>query len=746
MLKGNGRKMKHLKKVFIYCIVSIISLMLCLFLYFHVETRYVQTKAALVQAGYHRTEAQVDSIIARIDTYRKYLPEEKVKKIVHDTLGNVLVDGNQYVWINEVVNWDGGDNYAFRFVHPNFPETEGLSLSTSLSDSHGKFPYLTELQGIKENGEIHYQYYFKNYLNDEVELKYSYAKLYKDYHWIIACGIPESDLLAPSYDNYQKEKQSLYLFFMLVALIDVFICFIIYSQKKRQEIKEKNLISFSKAEAKNEFFSTLSHELRTPLNAIIGLNDLLRENCNDAKSVMNYSLKIDDASKILLSLINDVLDLSAIEKGKMKIEQKDFSVKRIIYSVSEIYANLAEKKGLTFNVILGDVPHEELIGDQYRIRQILLNLLSNALKFTETGSLSLSIHEESLEESKIHLIFAIRDTGCGMRQNFISHLFEEFEQADASVASVHGGSGLGLAIVKNLIALMQGTIEVSSHIQGGSQFTVNLPLLISPNEEKIVFSADSHTALIVDNDVHRIQSLTHLCDTMKIPSFSFTSCVKALAYIEDHPCKFSFCLLNDTLSHMTGVALAYRIREKSQNSPLIFVLSDNLNTIQMQEDSCISGFMQKPLFASELYHHLSQSNPLEEKKCVDENPKRYDGCKILSVEDNAINQLIITKILEKVGIEVFAAENGVEAVDFMQNNKERDAVDLILMDERMPRMDGLTATKKIRAFNTHIPIIALSANAFKEDVERSLQAGMNAHLSKPLDRKLLYKILDTYLT
>ena len=201
--------MKYFKRILIYCLISIISVVLCLFLFFYVETRYVHTKEVLVQEGYNRTEAQVDSIIAKIDTYRKYLPEEKVKKIVHDTLENVLVDGNQYVWINEVVNWDGGDNYAFRFVHPNFPETEGLSLSTSLSDSHGELPYLTELQGIKENGEIHYQYYFKNYLNDQVELKYSYAKFYKDYHWIIGCGIPESDLFASAFATYQKEKQSM---------------------------------------------------------------------------------------------------------------------------------------------------------------------------------------------------------------------------------------------------------------------------------------------------------------------------------------------------------------------------------------------------------------------------------------------------------------------------------------------------------------------------------------------------------
>jgi CheY-like chemotaxis protein/anti-sigma regulatory factor (Ser/Thr protein kinase) len=408
--------------------------------------------------------------------------------------------------------------------------------------------------------------------------------------------------------------------------------------------------------------------------------------------------------------------------------------------------HLADKKGLNFKVILENVPHEEFIGDPYRIRQILLNLLSNALKFTDTGSISLTLNEEICDEKTIHLIFIIRDTGCGIKQSSIERLFEEFEQADASVARVHGGSGLGLAIVKRLVDALHGTIVVSSHPDKGSQFTVTLPVLLSQNEEHSILSCESQTALIVDEEAESLRSLTHLCDMMHISSTSFTTAKNALAYVKDHPHEFSLCLLQRTLPDMTAHAFVAQIRKICLNAPLIFVMSNGLDGVQTQDNPSVSAYIQKPLFASDLYQLLSHTCLSDVPESVPTKTKRYDGCKILSVEDNKMNQLIITKILEMLGIEVFVASNGIEAVHFMKNNAEKDAIDLIFMDERMPLMDGITATKKIRALHIDIPIIALSANAFKKDVERSLQSGMNAHLAKPLDKKRLYEILETYLS
>jgi signal transduction histidine kinase/DNA-binding response OmpR family regulator len=741
--------MKILKRVPVYFAVFAVSIFLCFFLSFSVETNYANLKVNLEKEANTKVYKKVNSMILKIDTYRKYSDEESVKKIVHDTLVHNSEDGNEYIWINEVINWDGGDNYAFRFVNPNFPETEEEMISTTLVDIPKRHPYLEELDGIKKDGEIYYQFYFKNYLNDDVEIKYSFAKLYKDFNWIIGCGIPESDLFADATFTYKKERQILYLFYIIVTILDVFVCFIIYSQKKKREVynraKMVELKANSKIEAKTEFFSTLSHELRAPLNAIIGLNDLLRENIKNEQTAINFSYKIDESSKLLLTLINDVLDMSAIEKGKLKLANEDFDLKSLIYSISDIYYNLSKKKGLSFKVILNDIDDEQLIGDQYRIRQIVFNLLSNGLKFTDKGSLILTVKEERIDDKTTNLILSVQDTGCGIKKDTISRLFEQFEQADASVVSKHGGSGLGLSISKQLVTAMKGTINVESEVAVGSQFSVTLPLAISCKKNEVRESLNNHSAIIVDNDEDTMNELLKIFDVWNVKNKGFKSSLKALEYIKENPTEFSLYLFDFKMPNLNGFELAQRIRAINKEDVNIIVSNYDLNELRVQNNHSVTSFIQKPIFKSELYDHII--NRFTKDAFVNTNQKQlnYRGFKILSVEDNGINQLIIRNILEKVGIEIFVASNGLQAIDFMKTNEERNNIDIIFMDVRMPGMDGLTATKKIREFNKNIPIIALSANAFDIDVKKSLDAGMNAHLSKPLDKVRLFEILKEYL-
>jgi len=229
--------MRNFRKVPVYFAVFAVSFLLCLFLSFSVDKNYANLKIKLEKEANATVNTKVNSMILKINTYRKYNDEESVKGIVHDTLIRNSDSENEYIWINEIVNWNGGDNYAFRFVNPNFPETEGEMISTTLKDIPRCHPYLAELEGIKKNGEIYYQFYFKNYLNNDIEVKYSYAKLYKDYNWIIGCGIPESDLFEDATFTFKKEKQMLYLFYLILALLDIFICFIIYNRNKRIEQK-----------------------------------------------------------------------------------------------------------------------------------------------------------------------------------------------------------------------------------------------------------------------------------------------------------------------------------------------------------------------------------------------------------------------------------------------------------------------------------------------------------------------------
>ncbi len=741
--------MKDLRRFLVYFAILTVSLFLCFFMHFFVEKNYADIKVKLVESGNERVYTEVNSMIFKINIYREFNDEEVVRKIVHDTLVGNPIAGNEYIWINEVTNWDGGDDYAFLFVHPTFPDTEGRVITTSLPDSSGGYPSLVELEGIKENGELYYQYYFKNYLNDDIELKYSYAKLYKDYNWIIGCGIPESDLFENAKFNYEKEKQVLYLFYLIVAILDLFIFFVIYTQRKKREISDRvrvsELIANSKAEAKTEFLSTISHELRTPLNAIIGLNDLLIENINDKKIVMNYSYKIHESSKILLALINDVLDMSAIEKGKLKLANEDFNIKSLIYSLSDIYYNLAKQKGLNFKVLLDVVQDEELVGDQYRIRQIIVNLLSNGLKFTEKGTLTLTVNEKRIDDKTTNLILEVQDTGCGMGKDTILRLFDPFEQADASVVRIHGGSGLGMPITKHLITAMNGTIDVESELAVGSKFSVTIPLAISENEEELIVALDNQTAMIVDDDEDTIKYLSKIFDSWNVKNKGFTSSLKALEYIKENPKEFSIYILDFKMPDLTGFELAKRVKKINNEVVIIMISSYDLDELRAQNNHCVTTFIQKPIFRSELYNHII--NKVAKVVIVKKIQEivRYDGFKILSVEDDDINQLIIKNLLEKLGIEIFVASNGIQAIDFMKTNDEKANIDIIFMDVRMPEIDGLTATKKIREFNKNIPIIALSANAFDEDVRKSFDVGMNAHLSKPLDKVQLYEILKEYL-
>jgi len=460
---------------------------------------------------------------------------------------------------------------------------------------------------------------------------------------------------------------------------------------------------------------------------------------------MDFSYKIDESSKILLALINDVLDMSAIEKGKLKLANEDFNLKNLIHSVSDTYYNLAKKKGLDFKVLLDIVHEEELIGDQYRIRQIIFNLLSNGLKFTEKGSLTLTVKEKRIDKETTNLVLEVQDTGCGMEKNTISRVFEQFEQADASVVSKHGGSGLGLAITKQLVSAMNGIIDVESELTIGSKFSVTIPLTISENKKKLSVPFDNQTAMIVDGDEDTINDLSNIFNLWNIKNKGFTSSLKALEYIKKNPNEFSIYLFDLKMPDLNGFKLAQRVRAVNKKDVVIMVANYDLDELRSQNNHCATSFIQKPIFKSELYNHII--NKVTKVEIVSNNLElvRYDGFKILSVEDNDINQLIIQNLLKKVGIEIFIASNGVEAVDFMKTNDEKDNIDIILMDVRMPEMDGLTATIKIREFNKNIPIIALSANAFDKDVRKSLEAGMNAHLSKPLDKILFYEILKEYL-
>jgi signal transduction histidine kinase/CheY-like chemotaxis protein len=617
---------KNLKKYFIffkkyhpYFFIVLIGITISLFFHLMVQQNFATYKNNSVNVINQQLKNTVDSLIIEIDELRDINDTPTVQKIIHDQITKQPVFQDQYMWINEVSNYEGGDNYATRFVYQNLPETEGQMLSTKTQDIKENFPYLEELEGVKTYGDIFYNYYSKNYTEDDISLKYTYAKLYPDYNWIICCGLSQTELLSVGDILYKTDKKILTYSSISIIIIILILSFGYYSITKTNTKLNTLKIAEAKSVAKTEFLSVLSHELRTPLNAIIGLNNLLQESRSNPQIVFDYSQKIDESSKILLDLINDVLDMSAIEKGKFKLEYRRFSIIELITPIQTIYKNLAEKKNLQFLVTKSEIQNDFVFGDSYRIRQIILNLLSNSLKFTQKGTLKLEISEKPLSKNQTNLTIIVSDTGCGMTPSYLSNLYKEFNQADTSIARKYGGSGLGLSITKKLVDLMHGQIAVESQINKGTSFTVKIPLEIYTDQK----------------------------DTAK-------------------PIKQIFTF----------------------------------------------------------------------------NEKEFKNYHILSVEDNALNQMITTTILQKYGIIVTPAENGQQALEII---KKDNSIQLILMDIRMPIMDGLTATRAIREFNTTIPIISLSANAFEEDIKEAYAAGMNFHLSKPISQDSLLQAIQNYI-
>ncbi len=741
--------MKLFKQYFIYILLLIIATILCFFLDFAVENSFARHKAESKISGISRSQLKVDSLINEIDTLRLYDDDELVKEIIYNQLTSFEGYNNEYIWINQVTDYNGGDNYGFRFFHPNYPETEGHPLSTLTEDQGNTTPYAVELDGINKDGFIFFDYYFKNYLNDITERKYTYAKLYKDFNWIIACGIPESDLYREAINVYEAERKLLHVFYLSVFGLYLLITYFIYTHNKRTKEREKlilkNIATNAKTDAKSEFLATVSHELRTPLTAIIGLNELLQDNVNDEEIVMDYSSKIQESSSMLLSIINDVLDMSAIEKGKLKIDNVDFNIKRIIYSVSDIYYNLAQKKGLDFEVLLSNIEEEELIGDGHRINQILLNLLSNALKFTNNGKITVRLSEKKIDKKHVELFIEVQDTGCGMTEEMQGRLFQQFEQADASVAKYHGGSGLGLSITKYLVEAMNGSIDVKSDFGSGTVFKVRLPIEVSELTEEVILDITNQKAFIVDDDSSTCEYISKIFDSWKVENISFTSSISALEYLRKHPSEYTIFILDYKIPEIDGVELSTEINKLNKKAMIIMLSGYNIGEVKKKGLKHINSYLQKPIFKSDLYNNIV--NKLSTYKTVVKDKENIDftGKTVLSVEDNQINQLIITKMLESFGIETILAKDGLEALEFMRTNPDREKIAMIFMDIRMPILNGLDTTKRIRQFNKNIPIIALSANAFEEDVRESLKAGMNNHLAKPVNRAKLTNVLKKYL-
>ena len=557
-------------------------------------------------------------------------------------------------------------------------------------------------------------------------------------------------------DNRQFIFNSIIMMMVVLALLVVLARIASKMKHRAAEARHAAEIAESSNVTKSRFLAQMSHEIRTPMNAIIGLTTLAKVSSEDGPKVREYLEKIEESSRLLLGIINDILDMSAIESGKLKVANQPFNFKQILSRIVSIFYQQATQKNITFNVHMHGVNQEQMIGDELRVQQIFMNLLSNAIKFTPAGgAIDVSIIQASISMGKVHMRFEVKDTGCGMSEDMQKRLFTPFEQESATTAHKHGGSGLGLSITKRLIEMMGGSIKCESKLEFGTTFTVDLVFGVCQNEQQATYLAadfEGMHVLIVDDDEDAGEYCRVLLEKMKVRADVCTSgqqCLEMMGEAEEKEDPYNMCIVDWKMPVMDGLETTTQIREIFGDDDVILIASSyNLQEIEARgREAGANYFINKPLFPSSLFNMMMKVAGGAPDNMEENNVhKGYDfaGRKVLLAEDVVMNIEVAVKILKLVGVDTVCAEDGQQALDIFKKHPA-GTFDCILMDINMPVMNGYDATKKIResgkADAKTIPIYAMTANAFTTDVTAALDAGMNGHIAKPIETDVLYKTL-----
>ena len=505
--------------------------------------------------------------------------------------------------------------------------------------------------------------------------------------------------------------------------------------------------------AKSAFLSNMSHEIRTPMNAIIGLDNIALSDVDISNRTKDYLEKIGTSAHHLLSIINDILDMSRIESGRMVINNEEFSFSKIMDQVSTIIGGQCHNKGLIFEADIKDKLHDYYIGDDMKLKQILINILGNSVKFTPAGGkVSLMVEEVASFDDNSTLRFVISDTGIGMSEEYLPRIFDAFTQEDSSTTNQFGSTGLGMPITKSMVELMNGTIEVESQKGVGTTFTVNVTLKVSDRKhiegEFEEITPNDMTVLVIDDDPVACEHAKLVLGQVGICCDAALSGPQGIEMVKVHQARrepYNLILVDWKMPDMDGIETTKRIREEVGSETAIIILT-SFNWDDVADEAKTAGvdtFVPKPLMASNVMDEFKEAFK-KKRSAYRAEEISLRGRRVLLAEDVLINAEIMVMVLSMRDMEVDHVLNGQQAVESFKEH-EPGYYDAILMDMRMPVMDGLEATKNIRALDREdakeIPIIALTANAFDEDVQRSLQAGLNAHLSKPVEPEALYNTL-----
>ena len=544
---------------------------------------------------------------------------------------------------------------------------------------------------------------------------------------------------------------------ILAALLVIFALYYRLTQQQLRELEKAEKAATSANKAKSEFLSSMSHDIRTPMNGIVGMTAIAIANVHDMARVQDCLKKISLSSRHLLGLINDVLDMSKIESGKLSLNIDILSLRDVMENIVNIVQPQIKEKRQHFDIFIQDIESEEVCCDGVRLNQILVNLLSNAIKFTpEEGTINVYLFQEESPKGSgyVRCHFRVRDNGIGMSPEFQKRIFETFSREDTKVQKIEG-TGLGMAITKFIVSMMGGTIEVESEQGKGSEFHVIIDFEKATIQE-VDMVLPSWRLLVVDNNEDLCRSATSALKEIGVQAEWVLDGEKALQKIAENHRRntdYEIVLLDWKMPGMNGLETTRGIRKiVGDELPILIISAYDWSDIEDEARAAgVQGFISKPLFKSNLYLGLSRyvegASDEDEQVNALEEERDFGGLRILLAEDNDLNWEIAEDILTDVGFEVEWAENGKICVEKFEQSAP-GYYDAVLMDIRMPVMNGYDAAKAIRALNradARLPIIAMTADAFSEDIQRCLECGMNEHVAKPIDIEKLMKLLKRYL-
>ncbi len=542
------------------------------------------------------------------------------------------------------------------------------------------------------------------------------------------------------------------------------IGFTVIDAEMRQAMAQQQALSeaLSAAEqaskAKTAFLSSMSHEIRTPMNAIIGLDNIALNDPETPEKTRGYLTRIGASAEHLLSLINDILDMSRIESGRMTLRHEEFSFSRLLESVNTMFSAQCADKGLTYRCLIEGEADDRYVGDKMKLQQVLINILGNAVKFTPAGGrVELTVRRTAQFDGRSTLQFRIADTGIGISPEFLPRIFDTFSQEDSSTTSKYGSSGLGLAITRSIVEMMNGSVQVESEKGKGTVFTVTVTLADAERRTDADTEAlrpQDISVLVVDDDPVACE---HARLTLSNAGFAVDTAASGAEAVDMARLRharmtpYHLILVDWKMPGMDGLETTRRIREIAGGESAIIILTaykwDDI--LDEAVRAGVDSFLAKPLFVSSVLEEYSSAMQRRRVKQLPASRAELKGRRVLLAEDVQINAEIIQMLLQSREVDTELAENGRVAVD-MFSAHPAGYYDAILMDMRMPEMDGLAATRAIRALPRDdaraIPIIALTANAFDEDVQRSMQAGLNAHLSKPVQPDTLFETLESLIS